>query len=46
MVLLLVPMVFKKVPMVFWEFFVVPMVFGSYGFETLNPTLLHDNVIV
>ena len=37
MVLILVPLVFKKVPLVFWEFFVVPLVFGShgsYGFRT------------
>ena len=40
LVLILVPLVFKKVPLVFWEFCVVRLVFGSPGFETLNPTLV------
>ena len=39
LVLILVRLVFKKVRLVFWEFCVVRLVFGSPGFETLNPTL-------
>ena len=40
LVLILVRLVFKKVRLVFGEFCVVRLVFGSPGFETLNPTLV------